>query len=71
MTQATGNAEPLALTAAPCEPSESATLLHYSSDLPPSHVLHASAAILWTTLPVCHVTPYASRQKLNTDIGII
>lgn len=38
---------------------------------PSSHVLQASAAILWTTLSVCHVTPYASRQKLNTDIGII
>ena len=38
---------------------------------PSSHVLQASAAIHRTTLPVCHVTPYASRQKLNTDIGII
>ena len=38
---------------------------------PSSHVLHASAAILRTTPPVCHATPYASRQKLNTDIGII
>lgn len=71
MTQATETAEPLAPTAAPCGPSENATLLHYSSDPPPSHVLQASAAILRTTLPVCHVTPYASRQKLNTDIGII
>lgn len=71
MTQATETSEPLAPTAAPCGPSENATLLHYSSDPPPSHVLQASAAILRTTLPVCHVTPYASRQKLNTDIGII
>ena len=38
---------------------------------PSSHVLQASAAILRTTLSVCHATPYASRQKLNTDIGII
>ena len=38
---------------------------------PSSHVCHASAAILRTTPPVCHATPYASRQKLNTDIGII
>lgn len=46
-------------------------MLHYSSDPPSSHVLQASAAIHRTTLPVCHATPYASRQKLNTDIGII
>lgn len=64
MTQATETAEPLAPTAAPCEPSENATLLYYSSDPPPSHVLQASAAILRTTLPVCHATPYASRQSL-------
>ena len=38
---------------------------------PSSHVCHASAAIHRTTPPVCHATPYASRQKLNTDIGII
>ena len=46
-------------------------MLHYSSDPPSLRVLQASAAILRTTLPVCHVTPYASRLKLNTDIGII
>lgn len=68
MIQADETAEPLALTAAPGELSET---LHYSSDPPPSHVFQASAAILRTTLPVCHVTPCASRQKLNTDIGII
>lgn len=70
-TQAIETAEPLAPTAALCEPSENATPLHYSSDPPSSHVLQASAAIHRTTLPVCHATPYASRQKLNTDIGII
>lgn len=70
-TQAIETAEPHVPTAAPCEPSENATPLHYSSDPPSSHVLQASAAILRTTHLVCHVTPYASRQKLNTDIGII
>lgn len=70
-TQAIETAEPHVPTAAPCEPSENATPLHYSSGSPSSHVLQASAAILWTTHLVCHVTPYASRQKLNTDIGII
>ena len=70
-TQAIETAEPHVPTAAPCEPSENATSLHYSSDPPSSHVLHASVAILRTTPPVCHATPYASCQKLNTDIGII
>lgn len=70
-TQAIETAEPHVPTAAPCEPSENATPLHYSSDPPSSHVLQASAAILRTTHLVCHATPYASRQKLNTDIGII
>lgn len=70
-TQAAETAEPPAPTAAPGEPSENATSLHYSSGSPSSHVLQASAAILRTTHLVCHATPYASRQKLNTDIGII
>ena len=70
-TQAAETAEPHVPTAALCEPSENATPLHYSSDPPSSHVLQASAAIHRTTLPVCHATPYASREKLNTDIGII
>lgn len=70
-TQAIETAEPHVPTAAPGEPSENATPLHYSSDPPSSYVLQASAAILWTTRPVCHATPYASCQKLNTDIGII
>lgn len=57
----------------PC-PASRPRMRHYCTThptRPSSHVCHASAAIHRTTPPVCHATPYASRQKLNTDIGII
>lgn len=65
---------PLNPTNRPPRPASRPRMRHYCTThptRPSSHVCHASAAIHRTTPPVCHATPYASRQKLNTDIGII